>query len=227
MGAVISLATRRREGSPAAPRTDGRGAVTCYFDLWSAATYLAAERVDRLFPDACWVPVLGEGPLATPAPEDPRLRAAAERRAAHLRMPLFWPEPVATPSRAAMRVASLASETGRGGAFVLAAGRLAYCGGFDLGDPEILAEAAAAAGLDLDACLAAAGDPLRDAAMAAEGRRLLRLGAAGLPALRVGRRLFCGEERIAEAAAAARADAVAPAGGRRSPRLHAVPPHGA
>jgi hypothetical protein len=36
------------------------------------------------------------------------------------------------------------------------------------------------------------------------GRRLLAAGADRLPALRVGRALFWGEERVAEAAAAAR-----------------------
>ena len=41
-----------------------------------------------------------------------------------------------------MRAAHYASQQGRGAAFVLAAGRLAFCGGFDLDDPELLAEAA-------------------------------------------------------------------------------------
>ena len=43
-------------------------------------------------------------------------------------------------------------------AFVLAATRLAFCGGFDLEDPEILAEAAAAAGIVLDDYLQASRD---------------------------------------------------------------------
>jgi 2-hydroxychromene-2-carboxylate isomerase len=93
---------------------------------------------------------------------------------------------------------------GRGGAFVLAAGRLAFCGGFDLDDPEILAEAAAAAGIPLDACLHAAGDPHHDGAMEGAGRRLLAAGADRLPALRIGRSLFWGEQRVGAAAAAVR-----------------------
>ena len=95
-----------------------------------------------------------------------------------------------------MRAASLAIERGRGCEFVLAAGRLAFCGGFDLEDPEILAEAAAAAQLDLDECLAAARDEQRDAAIEAAGRRLLAVGADRLPALQVGRSLIWGERRI-------------------------------
>jgi 2-hydroxychromene-2-carboxylate isomerase len=124
-------------------------------------------------------------------------------------MPLVWPDGFPAEVPAAMRVASYAAECGRGAAFVLAAGRLAYCGGFDLEDPEIIAEAAAAAGLGLDACLAAARDAARDGTLEQAGRRLLAAGADMLPALRVGRALFAGEERIAEAAAAARMHAAA------------------
>ena len=57
-----------------------------------------------------------------------------------------------------MRVAVLAAERGRGAAYVLAATRLAFCGGFDLDDPEILAEAATASGLTYEECMLAADD---------------------------------------------------------------------
>ena len=70
----------------------------------------------------------------------------AEERAAALRLPLEWPERWPMPVPAAMRVAHYAAQQGRGAAFVLAATRLAFAGGFDLDDLEILTEAAAAAG---------------------------------------------------------------------------------
>ena len=132
------------------------------------------------------------------------MRAAAEERAAALRLPLVWPE--AGRPTCPRRCASPrhAAESGRGAAFVLAAGRLAFCGGFDLDDPEILAEAAAAAGLGLDACLRAAGDRRRDGAIEAAGRRLLAAGADRLPALRIGRALYWGEPQVADAAVSAR-----------------------
>jgi 2-hydroxychromene-2-carboxylate isomerase len=95
-----------------------------------------------------------------------------------------------------MRVANRAVELGRGGAFVLAAGRMAFGGGFDLDDPETLAEAAAAAGLDLEDSLEAARDVRRDEVIDAAGRRLLAVGADRLPALRSGRSLFWGEQQI-------------------------------
>jgi 2-hydroxychromene-2-carboxylate isomerase len=103
-----------------------------------------------------------------------------------------------------MRAAAYAAEQGRGRDFVLAAGRLAFCGGFDLDDPEILAEAAAAAGIPLEDCFYAAGDQRRDGAAEAIGRKLLAAGADRLPVLRVGRSLFWGEQRVGAAAASVR-----------------------
>jgi 2-hydroxychromene-2-carboxylate isomerase len=183
------------------------------FDLACPFTYLAAERVDRAFDSVVWTPASGSalrrGSLAGDGAAARRMRRAVEERAMALRMPLIWPDRFPDEVPAAMRVASLASERGRGAAFALAAGRLAYCGGFDLEDPEILAEAATAAGLALDEALAAARDVGRDGALEAAGRRMLASGADRLPALSVGRALFWGEERVGEAAAAARMHAAA------------------
>jgi len=178
------------------------------FDLACPFTYLAAERVERAFDHVTWTPassnVLRGGSLFADPDAEAAVRVAAAERAAALRMPLEWPDSFPADVTAAMRVAAHASASGRGAAFVLAAGRLAFCGGFDLDDPEILFEAAAAAGLPLDACLQAAGDRRRDGAIENAGRRLMAVGADRLPALRVGRSLYWGEERVAEAAAAAR-----------------------
>jgi len=202
MGTVVSLerhrAARRRAAAPGRPR------AALYFDLASAYTYLAAERADRLFPGLEWRPTSSAALSCGTAAFD-GLRGLAAKRAKLLRLPLVWPQDVPSVVPAAMRVASLAAEQGRGGAFVLAASQLAFCGGYDVDDPEILAEAAAAAGLGLKECLHAAGDAGRDGAMEDAGRRLLAAGADRLPVLRVGRVLFCGEDRLGEAAAAARA----------------------
>jgi 2-hydroxychromene-2-carboxylate isomerase len=213
MGELIQLDARRRQR---ASRIRSRGELLqteFLFDLSCPFTYLAAERVERAFEAIVWTPVSAAAVTRASVVDDPvatrRLCKAAEARAAQLRMPLVWPERFPADVRAAMRVASYAAECGRGAAFALAAGRLAYCGGFDLEDPEILAEAAAAAGLGLDACLEAARDTARDGALEAAGRRLLAAGADTLPALRVGRALFWGEQRVAEAAAAARLHAAA------------------
>ena len=210
MGELIDLTARRRErsarviaGRAARPRAAVRRGTTFWFDLSCPFTYLAAERVERHFPGIEWRPVSADALFAGSAWREPAaLRAAAETRAALLRMPLVWPDPWGGDPRPAMRAAGCAAERGFGAAFVLAASRLAYCGGFDLADPEVLAEAAAASGIGLGTCLEAARDVRRDGQMEADGRRLLAFGATALPAVQIGPRLFCGEERIAEAAAA-------------------------
>ena len=213
MGELISLAERRaaRAEAPAPPL---RPRVSFAFDLASPWTYLAAERVDQRFADLRWVPAIGD---ALPGGRDAAARReAAQERAEELRMPLVWPESSALPRRSAMRVAALAVERGRAAEFVLAAGRLAFCGGYDLDDPEILAEAAAAAGLGLSECLRASGELRRDAPLEQAALRLLSQGADALPVLVVGRALFCGEHRLAEAAAAVSGGRVAPRPARRT-----------
>jgi len=200
VGNVISLDRYRRDRQPAASVAESArpARVTFCFDLRSPLTYLAAERVDRLFGGVVWRPVLEEAMQAEPV--DAHL---VEERASALGLPLVWPELDPDSVRPAMRVASLAAERGHAAPFVLAATRLAFCGGFELDHPEVLAEAAAAANLGIEDCLRAAGDVGRDGAMEEAGRKLLAQGADRLPVLRVGRSLFPGEDRIAEAASAA------------------------
>src|SRR3954453_15242271 len=95
MGDVVHLAQVRGRRERAARR---RGAAPAffYFDLACPFSYLAAERVERLFARIIWRPVLGEGihrgdPWADPL-RAAAARTAAERRAAELRVPLVWPE---------------------------------------------------------------------------------------------------------------------------------------
>lgn len=216
MGDVIKLADRRD-----ALRSAGRGRSSArplraefLFDLCCPFSYLAAERVDRAVGEIVWTPASANalrcGALDADAGLD-EIRLAAEQRAAELRLPLVWPERWPGEVPLAMRAASFAAERGRGASFVLAAGRLAFCGGFDLEDPEILAEAAAAAGIGMTGCLKAMGDAGRDGAIDAAGRRLLSAGADRLPALRLGRALYWGEDRVAQALTTARLQAAAAA----------------
>ena len=175
-----------------------------YFDLASPYTYLAAERVERTMPGVQWAPAACDA-LRCHAFMCERARAAIARRARDLALPLVWPAHPRIRVAAAMRVASLAAERNQAAAFVLAISRLAYCGGYNVEDPEILAEAAEVAGIDEDEMLCVAADAARDASIEANGRTLVAVGAERLPVIAVGKLLFCGEERIAEAASAARA----------------------
>jgi 2-hydroxychromene-2-carboxylate isomerase len=204
MGNVISLA-EYRSLKQRAQRAQSRYAAF-YFDVSSPFTYLAAERVERLLPVVSWRPVLSDALESDPAEE--AAWACAERRASDLRLPLIRPENNVPQALGATRAAAFAAEHGRAPAFVLAASRLAYCGGFDLTETDVIAEAAAAAGLPLEDCLRAAHTGRRDGSLRGVGEHVLSLGAHQLPALVVGRGVFCGERRIAEAVAASRASDV-------------------
>ena len=215
MGELIALAERRQSRSRRMPDSS----PAFYFDLCCPFSYLAAERVERTLGEVDWVPVAGheldtgaqeavkagdgEQPALTIAggerPE--QLRVRAERRAAELRLPLVWPDRFPAPLPGALRAAQCAAQSGAGARFALAAARLAFCGGFDLEDPEVLAEAAAAAGMTLEACLAAVGNAALDASLRGTARELAVQGLRELPAIRVGPRLFAGEQRLPEVAA--------------------------
>ncbi len=213
MGELIRLAERRQARRERPHRRHESLRAEFLFDLACPFTYLMAERVERAFDAVTWTPAsttaLRRGSLASDPVALAGIRAAAQERADAMRLPLEWPEGWPGEVPAAMRLAAFATERGRGAAFALAASRLAFCGGFDLDDPEILAEAAAAAGLGLDECLQAAGDRGRDGGIEASGRRLLAAGADRLPALRIGRALYWGESQVADATAAARLHAAA------------------
>jgi 2-hydroxychromene-2-carboxylate isomerase len=216
MGEVIRLDDRRVRRKPdATVAGDVASGVRAefFFDLASPFTYLAAERVDRAFDAVTWTPACSRTLRCRALPplggDAQAIVELASERAAALRLPLEWPERWPAPAEAAMRVAHYAGLEGRGGAFVLAATRLAFAGGFDLDDLEILTEAAAAAGLPLDSALRAAREARRDGAMEAAARRLLGAGADRLPALCLERGVFWGEDRVGDAVATARLAAAA------------------
>src|SRR5690242_11537724 len=184
MGEVIRLEDRRARRRPETAAPGDAVRAEFLFDLASPFTYLAAERVDRAFDEVTWTPACSRTLRCASMPTDfgdvQEIVNLAEERAAALRLPLEWPErwPMA----------------------VLAATRLAFAGGFDLDDLEILTEAGAAAGLRLDGCLKAAREERRDGAMEAAARSLLASGVDRLPALRVARGVFWGEDRVGDAA---------------------------
>ena len=211
MGDLIDLQLRRTRRAAAACAE-----TVYYFDVTSVTSYLAAERVEHLLGQVEWV-AIDASAICGDEPGAALSRSAAERQAQELRVPLVWPEPFAERGVRARRAASFACELGAGSAFALAAGRLAYCGGFDLDDPETLAEAAAAAGVPLTACLEAAGEPWRDDEQRELGRALAAQGVSEVPVISVGGHWFGGiveliaaGEQLGQAASAQRP--LAPAG---------------
>jgi 2-hydroxychromene-2-carboxylate isomerase len=200
MGQLIYLDQRRSDRSR--PTADSRPSF--FFDVACPLSYLTAERVERTLGETHWIAV-DETSLRGERDRDraelDALREQAEARARALRLPLVWPDRFPAPSPCALRAAAYACELGAGPRFVLAASRLAFCGGFDLEDPEVLTEAAAAAGVPLDGCLAAAGDARRDEALTATARGLRSRGIGELPAIRIGGQWFESESGLQAACA--------------------------
>ncbi len=135
----------------------------------------------------CW------GLRRSPICETPRSGAPPK-----LRLPLVWPasHPAAVPW--ALRAAAYAAEVGAGSSFALAALRMAFCGGYNLEDPRVLAELAAASGVAPATCRAAAVDARRDQALHATANGLRMHGVRALPAIRLAGRFRDAEAVFAE-----------------------------
>jgi len=204
MGDLLHFPAERRRGR------DDRCAPppAFFFDVTSPLSYLTAERVERRLPEAQWVAVDGAALVPAPEREDAeredelaRMRARAEAQAQALRLPLVWPDEFPMRAPRAQRAAALACELGAGPQFALAASRLAFCGGYALDDPEIIAEAAAAAAVPLAPCLQAARESWRDEELGELTGALRSAGITRLPAFRVGSRWLQGEGALGAACA--------------------------
>ena len=202
MGDLIDLQLRRTKRAQAV-----RLEPVFYFDVTYPMSYLAAERVERPLGQIDWVAIDGSALRGGDSDviDNDLTRAGAElqaqAQAQAMRLPLIWPEPFSHGGARARRAASFACELGAGAAFALAAGRLAYCGGFDLDDPETLAEAAAAAGVPLTPCLEAAVETWRDDELRELGRALWAEGVSEVPVISVGKHWFRGVAGVMTAGA--------------------------
>ena len=186
-----------------------------YFDVGSPYAYLTAERIDAApFGPLVWQPISLGGlfkangrsswSLAGAESRDAGIAEVERRARAYGLPPLRWPDPWPSNYLYAMRALTFAFAQGRARAFALAAFRAAFVKGRDLAVPEHVLDAAVLAGLDRQEVAAATADPevklaLRAATDAAHAR-----GAIGVPTIALGERLFWGDDRLDEAAAALR-----------------------
>jgi 2-hydroxychromene-2-carboxylate isomerase len=188
-----------------------------YYDLGSPYAYLAAERVNAMFVDAVgtppeWQPILlgalfkrfGRDSWAN-GPDRAKGLKEVERRASAYDLPAIrWPDPFPTNTLAAMRAATYAKDIGRTIAFSLAAFRQAFAAGRDLGETDYVVLAAAAAELHPRALLGAIERGSVKAVLRDATDRAADLGVRGVPSVVVKGEVFWGDDRLADAAAAAR-----------------------
>jgi 2-hydroxychromene-2-carboxylate isomerase len=184
-----------------------------YYDLSSPEAYLTAERAAEVLgtvPE--WQPVHlaalpGAGALDgfRCAEERDVFRAELERLAAARGLqPLQWPPGWPGDTALAMRVATYAKSIGRVVAFSLAAFRQAFAAGRDLSDPDSVVIAAAACEMHPAAVLKAAETRGVADALARATADAGAAGVRGVPAVRVGDRVFHGDAELEAAAAALR-----------------------
>jgi 2-hydroxychromene-2-carboxylate isomerase len=195
------------------------GRAVFYYDFNSPYSYLAAERIGGLFAEAGveqpeWQPIsfghvlkeTGRRPWSFE--EDKRADLAEiQRRADERGLPkVLYPEgwPIENYSLLPLRAATYAKESGRVVAFSLAAFRQVFAAGRDLSDVDNVLIAAAACELHPNAVLtgietASVKSRLREATEEALARAV-----EGVPTVAVGDELFWGDDRLDDAAEAAR-----------------------
>jgi 2-hydroxychromene-2-carboxylate isomerase len=184
---------------------------TFYYDLGSPYSYLAAERIQHVLPAVpVWQPILlggiwketGGRSWGTTDEREEGMAEIERRAAEYGLLPVKWPEGWPNNTLKAMRAAIFAQQTGRTVAYSLAAFRQAFAAGRDLSDVDNVLIAAAACELHPNAVLKgiemqSTKDRLREATREAYER-----GVRGVPTLAVGDRLFWGDDRLEDAAAA-------------------------
>jgi 2-hydroxychromene-2-carboxylate isomerase len=188
--------------------------ATFYYDFNSPYAYLAAERIDRLIPDADWRPIafailLGQlGRLERALQElDPAPVAAevggraAERGLAPFAPPEAWP--LETWSLAPLRAALVADERGRLREFSGAAFRKSFVESRSLAELDNVLAAARDAGLEPDEVREGIRRPEIKERLKRHTDEALARGVTGIPTVVIGDELFWGDDRLEEAAAAA------------------------
>ena len=190
-------------------------ALTFWYEFSSTYSYLAAMRIEDAAQAAGieieWIPFL-LGPIFAAAgyAGSPNLVSAAKaqymwtdlaRRSEHRGHPFARPETFPQKSVTAAR-AAIALGADQRPAFSRAVYGEAFGKGRDIGDPQVVADAARAAGLDPDATLASAQDPNVKQALFDAVERAQSLGIFGAPSFVTSDgTLFWGDDRLEDALA--------------------------
>jgi 2-hydroxychromene-2-carboxylate isomerase len=181
-----------------------------FFGAMSPYSWMAAERIDGLLPGARWRPVFVGGLLKAAGRVSwgltgERAAHAAEceaRARARGLGAIRWPDPWPTSDLLVARAMLHAEAAGRLRPFALAAMRLAFLEGRDLGEPATVEAAAGRAGLDPGEVLAATADPAVKDRLRAATQEALDLGVTGVPTVLVAGERFWGDDRLGDAALA-------------------------
>ncbi len=176
-----------------------------YFDLASPPAYIVAERILHALPGPVeWQPVLAR---ELPGDASFDLETIERRAREHHLQPLRWPAEFPFDSALAMRAATYAKSIGRTVPFAQAAFRQAFAGGRSLEKADNVLIAAAACEVHPAAVLKGAGLTSVRAQLDATTAAAFVAGVTEVPAVRIGTRVFAGEDCLEQAAEHGRAPA--------------------
>jgi 2-hydroxychromene-2-carboxylate isomerase len=152
--------------------------VHFYIGAMSPYTWITAERIDELLPQAQWHGVLLQAIFRArertswglTAEREQGIAESEQRAAAHGLGPIRWPDPWPTSDLLIARAMTHAEQLGRLREFALAAMRLEFLEGAVLSEPDAVREAATRSGLDADELQHAVRDPAVKDALRAHRR---------------------------------------------------------
>jgi 2-hydroxychromene-2-carboxylate isomerase len=187
----------------------------------SPYSWLAAERIEQLLPQARWRGVFAgavfkQNERSSWGLDERRTAGLADceaRAAAHRLGPIRWPEPWPTNDLLVARAMAYCAQIDAAGgdgdrlmrSFGLAAMRLTFLEGVDIGERDAVLEAGRHVGIDervLDDALQ--DQQIKDATRALTDEAVTA-GVFGVPSVLVGEQLFWGDDRLLDAASAYRA----------------------
>jgi 2-hydroxychromene-2-carboxylate isomerase len=202
-----------------------------FFGAMSPYSWFAAERIAQLLPQARWRGVLagaifkarGRVSWGLTERRSGGIADCEARARRHGLGRIHWPEPWPTSDLLIARAMAFVEESTSPGAqapvgdapasaggpgllepFALAAMRLAFLEGADLGEPDAVLEAGRRTGIDAHELRDALEDPAVKTALRTVTDEALAVGVFGVPTVVVGEELFWGDDRLQDAADAYR-----------------------
>jgi 2-hydroxychromene-2-carboxylate isomerase len=177
------------------------------FGAMSPYSWLAAERIDRLLPDARWRGVLlgavfKANDRVSWGITDQRTAGMSdcEARAADYGLgPFRWPDPWPTSDLLIARAMAYAELHDRLKEFALVAMRLSFLEGAGLSELPTVLEAGRRAGIGEDELERGLSEQVTKDALRSSTDEAIALGVIGVPTFAVGEQLFWGDDRLEEA----------------------------
>ncbi len=184
------------------PDPAGSADVFVYFNFRSPYCYLASKNMFSIFDQfharMKWRPLGGwdgRSPPDRAKAKMPIARQDMARYAARMGIPVK-PPPKTTDPTAAGAGSLYAEEKGLLREYIVEVMRSEWAAGNDIGEADVLADAARGIGLDADELIAASRDPARLGQLDANWKEAQDKGVIGVPTFVIGEEIFWGNDRL-------------------------------